>query len=366
MLDTTTDFDGYQQVRTVGLDSNRLVEVLQEAVLQYQLQSPAHFQLELHVQQARSPYSESARSVLKDRSRTTSFGILFHGSSIEGRITVPVQCHVLRRSGRRCLSVTYHGTPESLDTFLASKFPIIDGPLQPDAQWNWWLNNGKSFNWTALPTELKERVVKHCMHQPLTHGFYSERLARLNWRYNPSHEIGKPGPFEVIDQLSDWFPLLYVSHQVRAITLRLCISGGSSLTHSEGLCITVSSYKGLCDRIDRLGDYYQMTSPSSIPTSPAEKALSKTYERFPRIYPHLSRFATLRHGIQKISIGMGFLSSMHFFKVTVRGFQQYQKAKALTYEVFDRLPYLNEVVVRLPLRPYGGWRDKPGQQGPRL
>ncbi|KAF3050753.1 hypothetical protein E8E11_009190 [Didymella keratinophila] len=38
----------------------------------------------------------------------------------------------------------------------------------------------------------------------------------------------------------------------------------------------------------------------------------------------------------------------------------------MTYEVFDRFPCLNEIVVRLPTKPYGGWRDKPGQCGPQL
>ncbi|KAJ4384324.1 hypothetical protein N0V86_001171 [Didymella sp. IMI 355093] len=226
--------------------------------------------------------------------------------------------------------------------------------------------NGKSFNWSALPTELKERVVEHCMRKPRTHGVYSERLARFKWRYKNDHHIREPGPFEIVEQLGDWFQLLYVSHQTRAITLRLCITGGSTLTHSEGLCITASSYNGLSSRLSRLGDYYQMTSPNSVPTSAAEEILSKTYERFPHIYPDLSRFATLRHGIQKISFSMDWLSFMHFFKVATGGFDQYHKLKALTYEVFERLPCLNEVVVRLPLRPYGGWRDKPGQCGPLL
>jgi hypothetical protein len=224
----------------------------------------------------------------------------------------------------------------------------------------------QSFNWSALPTELKERVVEHCMHQPRTYGVYSERLARFNWRYKNDHHIRKPGPFEIVDQLGDWFSLVYVSHQIRAITLHLCITGGSTLIHSKGLCITASSYNGLSSRLSRLGDYYQMTSPNSVPISAAEEVLSKTYERFPHIYPNLSRFATLRHGIQKISFSMDWLPFMQFFKVATGGFDQYHKPKALTYEVFERLPCLNEIVVRLPLRPYGGWLDKPGQFGPLL
>ncbi|KAF1934370.1 uncharacterized protein M421DRAFT_88339 [Didymella exigua CBS 183.55] len=372
MLDVFTNLGDYQPVQSVPYDPSPSIECLHEQVCQYQIQSPAHFVLGLAVQQASSPYGKTIDRGLKGIYLTTSLGVLMHGNSIEGRITVPVQCQ-LRRTGRRSremrwdyLLVSHRGTAEALDTFLASTFPAIDGPLKSDILWNWWLSNSKSFNWTALPIELKQRVIEQCMHQPLTYGVYAERLARFNWRYKPDHKIRKPGPFEVVDQLGDWFPLPYVSHQIRAITIRLCIIGGSSLMHPEGLCITASCYKGLCDRIDRLGDYYQMTSSSSIPISPAQEMLSKCYEHFPKIYPQLSQYATLRHGIQKISLGMDFLSYMHFFKVTVGGLQQYRKAKALTYEVFGRLPCLNEIVIRLPLRPYGGWRDKPGQAGPQL
>ncbi|KAJ4340167.1 hypothetical protein N0V87_002788 [Didymella glomerata] len=379
MFNTSNYLDDYEAAQIPQHDPSPPMECLYEAVRQYRLQSPDHFELHVKVQQVSRSYSQSASTNPKDRTFTISLDVLFCGNSIEGSIRVPVQCH-LQRSARRskkkrwtCLAVSSNATVEGLDTFLASTFPIIDGPLRHDTLSLWWLANGKSFDWTALPTELKERVIEHCMHQPRTHGIFNGRLERFNWCNKADHEIRRPGTFEIIKQLGDWFSLLSVSHQVRAITLRLCISGGSTLTHTEGLCVSVASYRELRDCMGRLKDYYQMTTPNGVPVSPIEHALSKCYERFPKIYPHLNRFATLRHGIQKIDISMDWLSFMHFFKVHVGGFERYQtsfrrfhQTKALTYDIFERLPCLNEIVIRLPLRPYGGWRDKAGQCGPQL
>lgn len=362
-----TDGDGQADSMT---SEDRAMRQIRHVIRQYQIQSPAHFELEIEVQEVERPYRHE--ELRKPKASRWAIDVLFQGFTSEGRVTISAQCY-LRRCRRRSQKTTWESlvmspdqNKETLDDFLSYNFPVVDAPLRPDTLWHWWLSNGKSFNWSALPTELKERIIEHCMHQPHTHGIYSERLGRFRWRYKADRKIRRPGPFEIIDQLSDWFHLLYVSHQVRAITLRLCITGGSSLTHSNGLCITASSCKSFTERIDRLGQYYQMTTPSSIPTCPAEEALSKTYGRFPKIYPRLSRYATLRHGIQKISICMDFLSFMQFFKVMAGGFQRYHKTKGYTYEVFERLPCLNEIVVRLPLRPQGGWKHRPQAGGPQL
>lgn len=371
MLEIADNVNNDQITQPVQFHTGFPMEHVHEVAREYHFQSPAHFELEIEAQQTSSPYGKTEQS--REAPLTMFIDVLFYGTSIEGRITVPVQCHVRRleqRSRRaqwECLVISSHRrTVERLDNFLASTFPVMDARLQSDTVWRWWLRNGKSFNWTALPTELKERTIKHCMHQPYNYGLYSEKLARFDQRYKADRKIRKPGPFEVIDQLGDWFPLLYVSHQVRTITFRLCLIGGSNLIYSKGLCITASSYASLRERVDRLGQYYQLSSPSSIPTSPAEEAQSKTYARFPNIYPHLAHYATLRHGIQKISISMDFLSLMRFFKVTARGFHRYHQSQGLTYDMFERLPFLNEIVVRLPLRPYGGWRHRPQAGGPQL
>ncbi|KAF2625969.1 hypothetical protein BU25DRAFT_412214 [Macroventuria anomochaeta] len=338
------------------------MEHIRQAVCEFQLQSPAHFELGLEVHQINEQTNTSEAIV----------NVLFQGNTAEGHISVPCKCRVVLRRRRtkaklwKCIIVTQDQSVEALNHFLSSNFPIIDVPLRADTLWFWWLNNGKNFSWTDLPTELKERVVEFCMHQPHTHGIYSEKFARFGMRYKNDRRIRKPGPFEIVDQLGDWYQILYVSHQVRAITLRLCITGGSSLIHSKGLCITASSYRTLTERIDRLGEYYQMIEPHSVPTTSSEQALSKCYRRFPHIYPELKQYATFRHGIQKISLSMDFLSFMHFFKVKAGGFQRYQKSQGLTYHTFERLPNLNEIVIKLPLRPREGWKYTPHPGGIQL
>ena len=352
------------------VDQHPSMEVIRQAVRQYQLQSPAHFELETEVHQIRRT-CRSDEPTTNSTSKTV-INVVLQGNSTEGRISIPVKCHIVSRKRRsktrswKCIVVSRDQTVSALEHFLSSNLPIIDAPLRQGTLWRWWLNNGKQFNWAELPTELKERVIESCMHQPHSFGIYSEKHARYDQRYKNDRKIRKPGPLEIVNQLGDWYQLLYVSHQVRAITLRLCITGGSSLTHSKGLCITASSYESLSESIDRLGDYYQMIEPNSVPTTLSEEATSKCYRRFPQIYPDLKQYATFRHGIQQISLRMDFLSFMHFFEVKAGGFQRYRKARGLTYRIFERLPNLNEIVIRLPLRPRKGWKDDPLAGGPPL
>jgi hypothetical protein len=42
------------------------------------------------------------------------------------------------------------------------------------------------------------------------------------------------------------------------------------------------------------------------------------------------------------------MDSLQFFKVTAGSFSQYWKSYHLDYEVFERLPYLNELTIKLP------------------
>lgn len=262
MFNTSEYLDGYQKAETQRFERSPPMDCLHEAARQYRVQSPDHFELQVMVQQISEPYGKSANTDPRDNSLTMFIDVLFCGNTIEGPLKVPVQCH-LQRSGFRsrkkrwtCLAVAYNGTAEDPDSFLNSKFPIFDAHLQPDTLWKWWLANSKSFNWAALPTELKERIIEHCMHRRITHGKFEERLARFNWHYKDVQGVRKPGPFEIVEQLGDWFSILYVSHQVRAITMRLCITGSGELIRSEGLTIIAESYKGVRDRLTRLGDCY--------------------------------------------------------------------------------------------------------------
>jgi hypothetical protein len=130
------------------------------------------------------------------------------------------------------------------------------------------------------------------------------------------------------------------------------------------LRIDVTSYLDFIKCVRRLGKHYQMTESDSVPTNDKTLTLVKTYKQFPKIYPHLKQYATFRHGIRKVSMQMDFLNYFHFFRITAGGFKQYWKPY-LDYEVFEMLPHLSELVVKLP-DATGLLQDHPRQTGPPL
>jgi hypothetical protein len=211
------------------------------------------------------------------------------------------------------------------------------------------------FNWTRLPTELKERVILLCMHKPRSVSF-TRRKKRLERKSAP----------EVTSQLGEWSALLSVSHQVRAITLRLCFVGSSDLAFGAGLCIEVENNVGFKNCIRRLGRHYQMLEAdgTGVPVSDKTWALAKTYKQYPKLYPQLKQYATFRHDIRKLCMQMDFLDYLYFFKVSTGGFQQYWKPY-LDHEVFDQFPHLNELRIVLP-DVLGRLEENMRQSGPQL
>ncbi|EOA81655.1 uncharacterized protein SETTUDRAFT_64978, partial [Exserohilum turcica Et28A] len=209
--------------------------------------------------------------------------------------------------------------------------------------------SSKTFNWQALPTELKEHILTFCLHQSPPPG-----LSRRT-----------KGAPEVTGQLGDWDSLLSVSRQVRTLCLRLCLSGSSSLVYKHGLCIDVDTHRDFKDCIRRLGKYFQLLEPNSLPHDATTQLLAKTYRDFPLAHAHLARYATLRHGIRKLHLEFSFLDCMHFFRVTVAHFPRFYPHFRLDYRVLDSLSGLVAVAVRLP-DPTGYLVDRVPQCGPRL
>ena len=366
VLQYVTD-DG-PELFTTGQEDPIMVIVREELWI-HAHQSQAHFELGLEVFQT-EPAIRAANT--QSKLSAISAKVLFRGPHVEGYISVPAKVQ-LRFSEhpskpRPCITVRHLQRKYTLKRFLHFAFPISDALLDEDIHWRWWLSNRKTFNWTELPTELKECIIEHCMHRPHDRlGAYDDKLINFNRRSKSNSKGGKPVPFEIVQQLGDWYNLLYVSFQVREITLRLCMTGSTKTIHSPGLCISASSYKDFVESFMRLGNHYQLTKPHSFPKTRHDRQLARCYLDFPNTYPELSRFATLRHGIRKICLSMDFMASMRFFDVQAYDFPRYpgQRAK-LTYDAFDRLPHLNEIVFILPRRPHRGWRDSPYGGGPAL
>lgn len=360
--------DNEPELFTTGQE-DPIMATVRDALWIHAHQSQSHFELGLEVFQI-----EPATCADIDHAKftLTSAKVVFRGAHVEGYISVPAKVQVRLSKPpskpRPYITVRHLQRKYPLKRFLQAMFPISDAILDEDKHWRWWLSNRKTFNWTGLPTELKECIIEHCMHRPYDQlGAYDDKLTNFNRRYRPYSKAGKPVPFEIVQQLGDWYNLLYVSFQVREITLRLCMTGSTKTIHSSGLCISANSYKDFVESFMRLGNHYQLIKPHSFPKTGHDKQLARCYLDFPNTYPELSRFATLRHGIRKVCLSMDFMASMRFFDVQAYGFPRYPGQRArLTYDAFDRLPHLNEIVFILPRRPRKGWVDSPYGGGPTL
>lgn len=346
-----------------------IMATVRDALWIHAHQSQSHFELGLEVFQIEpATCADNTHAKFK----VTSAKAVFRGAHVEGYISVParVQVRLSKHPSkpRSYITVRHLQRKYTLKRFLQVIFPISDAILDEDTHLRWWLSNRKTFNWTGLPTELKECIIEHCMHRPHDQlGAYDDKLTNFNRRYRPNSKGGKPVPFEIVQQLGDWYNLLYVSFQVREITLRLCMTGSTKTIHSPGLCISANSYRDFVESFMRLGNHYQLMKPHSFPKTGHDKQLARCYLDFPNTYPELSRFATLRHGIRKVCLSMDFMTSMRFFDVQAYDFPRYPGQRArLTYDAFDRLPHLNEIVFILPRRPRKGWRDSPYGGGPTL
>lgn len=211
------------------------------------------------------------------------------------------------------------------------------------------------FNWAGLPTELKELVLQHCVYRP-----HSEQYQYRVRVYRPRHN---PGPREVIDKLGDWEALLRLSSQTRILALRTVLAPRDRY---PGLVLACDSMREFREVIWRLGQYYQIFEPNSVPIDQYTEYLAKLYLHYPKQYPHLSRFATMRHGIRKIYLKLNFMDAMNFWKVIVGGFDQYPrpfKHQIITCDVLEKLPNLDGLHIALPSM---WWKDQVKQPGPRL
>ncbi|KAL1796444.1 hypothetical protein ACET3X_004984 [Alternaria dauci] len=312
------------------------VEQIREAVLKYRLQSASHFGISIEVSQAMHEDNPD-RFVDLDKSF-----VLFVGFYSFGIGPVLAACRPKIKKGvkvfREEVEVYTNGGFVSLEWFLSIEFPRRDEPVGDAVMFHWWNNNGQTFNWMRLPTELKEQIVQFCMHR-------SPPSSPISRRSRGRKVRGAP---EVTGQFNKWTSLFSVSHQVRAICLRLCFVGSSDMAYSNGICIVAKDLYSFKSCIRRLGKHRQLIKPNGVPNDDKTWELSDLYKSFPRIYPHLNQYATFCHGIRKMYLGFSFLDSLHFFKVTAGSFSQHWESHRPDHEVLERLPYLNELFIRLP------------------
>ncbi|KAJ4374213.1 hypothetical protein N0V83_002954 [Neocucurbitaria cava] len=346
---------------TEHIEEHPFVQKIREGVLQYRLQSASHFEVQIDVHQTRSSAYAGRSTKLKP---SFKIEILFHDFNARRLLRI---CRLKPQQGSCTIREDVVGNIQvrdddryiSLYEFLDTHFPTWPQAVKAETLHAWWNENGKTFDWTGLPTELKERIIKFCMHRSLvTRHTYDIRY------YPRKREPRRSGPYEVADQLGRWSSLLGVSRQVRAITLRLCFVGHSRI-YCQGLSIRAYSRLGLKDIVKRLGACYQLLEPNSLPLDDNARALAATHQKYPKIFPELRQYATLWHGVRRVSLQMDFLEYFHFFKVRVGGFEKFWRLNYVDYEVFEQLPHLNEINIKLP-RLSGRLEDKSTQPGPPL
>ncbi|KAF2856759.1 hypothetical protein T440DRAFT_494558 [Plenodomus tracheiphilus IPT5] len=333
-------------------DEHPFLDVIRNAIEKHRLQSAAHYDLTIDVHQAKQEGNPRQRKEISPRFK------IFVGFHNFGRAPILRMCGPeSRKSSRKGLRITTDNIlvygdrkPVSLEDFLELEFPLYGVPVGSDVMFGWWRDNDKEFNWAALPTELKEHIIRHCLHDtPLLAttliGLSPNQSTRKSKRVS---RVQRRGPHEITDKFDNTSSLLRVSHQVRAIALRICLKGSIGDSWCEGLCISVASCASLKDCIRRLGKFHQMLHADGVPVDDKTKALATLYKQYPRIYPHLDQYATFAHGIRKIHLCMDYRSYLRFFKVTAGGFEKYWSHYNTGYEMFEQLPQLSEIVIELP------------------
>ncbi|KAI4637859.1 hypothetical protein J4E83_000677 [Alternaria metachromatica] len=315
---------------------------IREAASKYRLQSASHFNIPIDVCQAAHA---SNPDLLADIDTDFMLYVGFHnfGTNPIFAVCRPKIARRGRDKGkfiRGAVQVWLRNKFVPLLRFFEAEFPPLDGPVADEIMYQWWNANGRTFNWTGLPTEVKERILMFCMHRSPPLPIQKKSRGRVR-------QVSKGAP-EVVGQLGKWASLLTVSHQVRTISLRLCFAGSSDLEFGNGLCIVAESLYSFKRSIRRLAKHRQLTEGDSIPTDDKSRELEILYNAFPQIYPHLDRFATFNHGIRKIYLQLSFIDGLNFFKVTAGSFAQHPKPRLPNYEVFETLPHLNELIFKLP------------------
>ncbi|KAF2109191.1 hypothetical protein BDV96DRAFT_478125, partial [Lophiotrema nucula] len=231
-----------------------------------------------------------------------------------------------------------------VNTSLSKHFSPDDAIVSLDTLRGWWDINGKTFNWMGLPTELKEHVLQFCIWQPLDFKDVVKHTVERRQR-----------PYEILDIFGSWRSLLGVSQQIRTLSLRLVLNSNMHCPGGFGLsCNTHGQFRSM---VKRLSKHYQIVKPdaqtSLLTTSPRMHRQAYRYLRFPKLHPELDQFATFAHGIRKLSLGLRLLECFYFFKVTVGGIDQRRPPSYMTCDIFEQLPNLNGLFIKLP----HDWRE---------
>ncbi|KAF2709752.1 hypothetical protein K504DRAFT_534073 [Pleomassaria siparia CBS 279.74] len=312
------------------------VELIRHGVINYRFQSLPHFALHINVNPSEDPHSSG--EIL-----ARNFMMRIRFQNYVQKVCITCRLRYRKNKGTKEVQAWEGESWMSLQESLGRHFPATKANITENSMRDWWASNGSTFNWSGLPTETKENILQYCLCQP--HGYGDFYYSRQGYRRSHSRA---PGPREVVEQFGEWAGLLQVSAEVRRLSLQILFRG--TWIWSTGLIINSYTHGQLLNSILRLSGYYQIFNTNSIPNSNDQTAVAhaRQYLQFPRIYRELDNYATFMHGIRKIYLQFSFRDTLHFFKVSVGGFNRYRPAGFMTCDVFERLPHLNSICLALP------------------
>ncbi|KAF2654576.1 hypothetical protein K491DRAFT_679610 [Lophiostoma macrostomum CBS 122681] len=334
-------------------DSHPMVQNIRSSVTLYRKQSATHFALRIAIFAV-----EGQQYAMCAPSKSLRMKIGFTDNCTD----LTYECRPVFKNGKvtKFVQVYHKKYWVNLEHILPKIFPVESAFPDTESLRGWWACNGKCFNWEGLPNELRLHILQSCVQGSEGHSDYRHALMR----YYQDHRR-KPGPYEVVDILGDWMYLLAASTNTRQLALKLCLEGNDR--YCGGLTVLALNLPEFTDTFNRLSRHYQMVQKNGVPKRNDSKSFisARRYLDFPKQYPHLDRFATLRHGIRKIYFRLNFLDALHFWKVTDGGFKNHVNSgrRYITCDVFEKLPCLNGVKVFMPEEK---WKDVAGQDGPRL
>ncbi|KAF1995783.1 hypothetical protein P154DRAFT_473726, partial [Amniculicola lignicola CBS 123094] len=107
------------------------------------------------------------------------------------------------------------------------------------------------------------------------------------------------------------------------------------------------SHPAYKNALGRLNSFYQIGAyDNSIPIDAVSASEAKVYQTFPRRYPHLSKYATFKHGIRKLYLEFDWKHTLHFWGVSNPIF--FPPRRYVGCESFAQLPALDGMWLLLP------------------
>jgi hypothetical protein len=201
---------------------------------------------------------------------------------------------------------------------------------------NYWDNNGKVFEFTALPKEIQDTIVATCLFQKPT--YYTPQVSK---------SVKEKSFWEIYVALGDCKSLCRTSISIRSTIVKILFAKQE---------FRYSTTKELSAALTRLNKFKQVVHPTALPQSMSRIARKvrymdeKRYQNYPRFYPGLSYYGTMMHRIQNLCLAFDPVGFLAFFEFSHGGFDwgKLKKRDTMSWKVLKKLPDLKVVNLEIP------------------